>query len=288
MERVMGAGEDAGVAVVAADLFFESGLVLALAFGEEDEVGSLEGVGRFAEDAAGKNVAVAEGILAVDEEKIEAVAKAEVLIAVVEEEGIGAVVADGVAGRFDAVGIYEDGDAGKVAGEHEGFVAGLGRVEQDGFTIGNDSGRGRGAAGKEAIGESGQERFGNGFVATAKDGDATAGFLEGAGEFFDDGGFAGAADGEVADADDEGADGVAAEDGIVIKAGAEAHDPGVDGGEEKEKGLEEGSAASGGTVEDDIGGELLERLQGFQRHSLSLEVFVYVYDYVYGFDEVEG
>ena len=41
MKRVMRAGEDAGMAVMAADLFFQGGLVLALAFGEEDEVGAL-------------------------------------------------------------------------------------------------------------------------------------------------------------------------------------------------------------------------------------------------------
>jgi hypothetical protein len=288
MERVMGAGKDAGVAVVATDLFFESGLVLALAFGEEDEVGSLEGVGWFAEHAAGEDMAVAKGILAVDEEKIEAVAEAEVLVAVVEEEGIGAVVADGVPGGFDTVGIDEDGDAGKVAGKHERLVAGLGGVEQHRLSVRDDPGRGGGAAGEEAIGESGKERFGDGLIAAAEDGDAAAGFLEGAGEFFDNGGFAGAADGEVTDADDESADGVTAKDSVVIEAGAEAHDSGVDGGEEKEEGFEEDGAASGRPVEDDVGGELLERLQGFQRHSLSLEVFVYVYDYVYGFDEVEG
>jgi len=282
MERVMGAGKDAGVAVVATDLFFEGGMVLALAFGEENEVGAFEGVGRFAENAAGKNVTVAEGILAVHEEKIETVAEAEVLVAIVKKEGIGAVVADGVAGRFDAVGINEDGDTGKVAGEHEGFVAGLGRVEQDGFSIGYDPGRRGSAAGEEAIGESGEEGFGDGFIAAAENGDAATGFLEGAGELFDDGGFAGAAHGEVTDADDEGTDGVTAEDGVVIEAGAEAHDAGVDGGEEKEEGFEEGGAASGRPIENDVRGELLERFEGFQGHRLSLEVFVYVYDYVYG------
>ena len=284
MKRVMRAGEDAGMAVMAADLFFQGGLVLALAFGEEDEVGPFQGVGRFAEDAAGKNVAVAEGILPVNQEKIKAVAEAEVLVTVVEEKGVGTVVANGVAGGFDPVGVNEDGDAGKVAGEHEGLVAGLGGIEQDRFSVRDDAGRGGSAAGEEAIGESGQERLGDGFVAAAEDGDAAAGFLEGAGEFFHDGGFAGAADGEVANADDEGTDGVTAEDGIVIEAGAEAHDAGVDGGEEKEEGFEKGGAASGRPVEDDVRGKLLERLQGFQGHSLSLEVFVYVYDYVYGFE----
>ena len=50
-----------------------------------------------------------------------------------------------------------------------------------------------------------------------------------------------------------------------------------------EEKFEKGGAGAGGTVEDDVRGKLLEGLQGFQGHSLSLEVFVYVYDYVYGF-----
>ena len=143
MKRVMRAGEDAGMAVMAADLFFEGGLVLALAFGEEDEVGPFQGVGRFAEDAAGKNVAVAEGILPVNQEKIKAVAEAEVLVAVVEEKGVGTVVADGVAGGFDPVGIDEDGNTGEVAGEHEGLVAGLSGVEQHRLSVRDDAGWGR-------------------------------------------------------------------------------------------------------------------------------------------------
>ena len=53
VERVMGTGEDAGVAVVTPDLFFESGLVLVLAFGEQDEVSSFEGVWWFPENATG-------------------------------------------------------------------------------------------------------------------------------------------------------------------------------------------------------------------------------------------
>ena len=72
---------------------------------------------------------VSEGVLAVDEEEIEAVAEAEVLKAVVENEGIGLVVSNGVAGGFYAVGVDEYGDAWKVACEHEGLVAGLSGIE---------------------------------------------------------------------------------------------------------------------------------------------------------------
>jgi hypothetical protein len=103
VERVVSAGKDPGVAVMAADLLFQSGLVLVLALGEEDEIGPFEGVGRLAENTAGKNMPVPKGILAIDEEEVEAVAEAEVLEAIVEEEGVGLVVADGVAGGFDAV-----------------------------------------------------------------------------------------------------------------------------------------------------------------------------------------
>ena len=273
VQRVMGAGEDPGVAVVAADLFLQLGLLFALAFGEQDEVGAFQGVGRFAENTPGEDVPVAEGILAVDEEEVEAVAKAEVLVAVIEEESIGTVVADGVAGGLYAVGINKDGNAGEIAGKHEGLVAGLGRVEQDGFPVRDDARRGRGAAGEEAVGEAGEQGFGHGFVAAAEDGDAASGLLEGAGEFFDDGGFAGAPDGEVADADDEGTDGVTAKDGIVIKLGPGPHDARVNRGQKKQERFEEGGPASGGTVEDDVRGELLERLEGFECHGLSLGGF---------------
>ena len=282
VQRVVGAGEDPGVAVVTANLLLHFSLILALAFGEENEIGPLEGIGRFAENTAGEDVAVPERILAVHEEEVKAVAEAEVLVAVVEEEGVGAVMADGVAGGFHAVGIDEDGNAGEVAGEHEGFVAGLGRVEQDGFAVGNNAGWGGSAAGEKSVGKSRKERFRDGLVAATENGDAATGFLERAGEFFNDGGFTGSTDGEVANADDEGTDRVTADDGVVIKAGAEAHDAGVNRGEKQEERLKEGGAASGRAVENDVGGELLEGLEGFQGHGLILGLFVYVYDYVYG------
>ncbi len=78
---------------------------------------------------------ISEWVLAVDEEEVEAVAKAEVLEAVVEEEGIGLIVSNGVAGGFDAVGVDEDGDAWKIAGEHEGLVAGLSGIEENRFSV---------------------------------------------------------------------------------------------------------------------------------------------------------
>ena len=74
---------------------------------------------------------VSEWVLAIDEKEVEAVAEAEVLEAVIEEEGVGLIVADGVAGGFDAVGVDENGDAWEVAGEHEGLVTGLSGIEEN-------------------------------------------------------------------------------------------------------------------------------------------------------------
>jgi hypothetical protein len=174
---------------------------------------------------------VAERVLAVDEEKVEAVSEAEVLEAVVEKEGIGLVVADGVASGFDAVRVDEDGDAGKVACEHEGFVAGLSGIEENRFSVGDNSGRRGSAAGEELVGQACEEWFGDAFISAAEDGDASARFLKGSGKFFDDGCFACASNGEVTDADDHHADRVPAEDGVLVEAGANAHDSCVDGRE---------------------------------------------------------
>jgi hypothetical protein len=174
---------------------------------------------------------ISEWVLAVDEEEVEAVAKAEVLEAVVEEEGIGLIVSNGVAGGFDAVGVDEDGDAWKIAGEHEGLVAGLSGIKENRFSVGDNAGGGGSAAGKELVGQACEEGFGDTFVSAAEDGDTSARFLEGSGEFFDDGCFPCTSDGEVADADDHHTDRVAAEDGVLVEAGADPHDACVDGGE---------------------------------------------------------
>jgi len=121
-------------------------------------------------------VLVAEWVLAVDEEEVEAVAEAEVLEAVVEKEGVGLVVADGVASRFDSVGVDEDGDAWEIACEHEGLVARLSGIEENGFSVGDNAGWGGSTAGEKFVREASKKGFGYGFVTATEDGDAAAGF----------------------------------------------------------------------------------------------------------------
>ena len=215
---------------------------------------------------------IAERILSIDEEKVEAITEAEVLEAIIEKEGVGPVVADGVACAFDSVGINENGHTGEITGEHEGLVSSLGGVKEDRFSVGNNP-RGRGdAAWEKLIGQAGEERFGSAFVAATEDGDAATCFVERAGKFLDNGSFAGATYGEIADADDHNADGVSAEDSILVEAGTQAHDACVDGGEEKEERFKEGCAASCRTIEDDIGGKLFERFKSLDCHEGKVEI----------------
>jgi hypothetical protein len=217
-------------------------------------------------------VLIAERILPINKEEVKAIAEAEVLETIIEKEGVGPIVADGVAGAFDSVGIDEHGDTGKITGEHEGLVSCLRGIEEDRFSVRNNA-RGRGnPAWKKLIGQAGEERFGSAFVATTEDGDAATCFVERAGKFLDDGSFTGATYGEVTDADDHDADGVSAENSILVEACTQAHDACVDGGEKKKERFKEGCAAACRTIEDDIGGKLFERFESLNCHEGKVEI----------------
>ena len=215
---------------------------------------------------------IAKRILSIDEEEVKAIAEAEVLETIIEKKGVGPIVADGVAGAFDSVGIDEHGDTGKITGEHEGLVSCLGGIEEDRFSVGNNAGRRGNPAWKKLIGQAGEERFGSAFVATTEDGDAAACFVERAGQFLDDGSFAGAPYGEIADTDDHDADGVSAKDSILVEAGTQTHDACVNRSEEEKERFKERCAASSRTIEDDIGGKLFERFESLDCHEGKVEI----------------
>ena len=131
----MTAGVNGCMPVMATDGFFNLLVIFAVAFGQKNEIGPTQGIGGLSQDSPWKHMLVAERILTVDEEEIESVAEPEVLESIVQKKGIGLVMADGMAGRFDPVGIHQDGHAGKVACEHEGLVPGLGGIEKDRFSV---------------------------------------------------------------------------------------------------------------------------------------------------------
>jgi hypothetical protein len=85
--------------------------------------------------------------------------------------------------------------------------------------------------------------------------------LEGAREEFDDGGFSGSTDGEVADGDDGAAGEGGFEMACAVEVDAETHDGGEELAEEEEEGAEEGGTFATASVQDDVDGEAFEVLE---------------------------
>ena len=267
VERLVGALDDFRGAVQGADPSDELGVAAGRGFGDEDVVGAAE-VGRgFAQGATRKKELVAEGGLAVDEADFEPVPKAEVLHAVIEDEGIDAHVADGVHGAFDAVFVDEDHHVAEAACEHEGFVTSKAGIEEQLFAVMNDAGFF--AFEPEPFPLEPAEEWGlAAFVTAAEDGDGTAVVLERAREFFDHGRFSGAADGEVADGDDQAARGMFAEHAFAVEPDPALDNSAEQPGKREKESAEEGSAFAVPAFEDDGDGELLEIFKPAAEHGL--------------------
>jgi hypothetical protein len=258
--------ENFSMAIELTDSFFEIGQIAAIAFGQENGIGSFEVIAGFPESSARQDVFVAEGMLAVDEGEVDPFFKGEILIAIVENDEVDSEFFDGEAGTFDPVFIDENEDIAKIGSEHEGFVTGTFRVEEKGAAIGDDArGIGRFLEGNLPP-PAGEEGAGHAFVTATEDGDATSVLGKDTGEEFDDWGFAGAADGEVADADDGATDRVTFQPAVVIEVPAPAHDLGVEAGKDPSDGAEEAGAKAFAFFEDDLNGELFELFEGAVGH----------------------
>ncbi len=212
--------DDIGVGIEAADFIADLGDVAA-ALCEEDDVGAANVTGRFAKDAAGEHVAIAEGIGGIDEDDFDGVLQLFVLEAIVENKGVATEAFDGVAASFDAVAVDDDGDTREVRGEHVRFIAACGRVEEEVFTIGNDERR-FDNLGENALPEGGFFAT----VAARENGDAAALGGKGACKDFGDRSFTCAARGDVANGDDLHAQGKAAENAPTIERITDRNDRG--------------------------------------------------------------
>lgn len=251
-ERVMDAFDDTGVRVEADDLAAQF-IGLSVAFGDKNHLGAGEVGGGFAESSAREEVLVAPRLLVIDQNDVGASPpELPILKAVVEQEGVAAELFDGKSPAFDAVFIDEDDDVFEIGGEHERLIAGHFGIEEEAGAVGDDARRGGLASEEDKVGEAAAERGGAGSVAAGEDGDAAAFVLEGAGEFFDDGGFAGSADGEVADGDDLDAEGGVTEEADVIKEPAEFDASFVEFGEEEEEVSDHGGTVAASLFEDDF------------------------------------
>ena len=101
-------------------------------------------------------------------------------------------------------------------------------------------------------------RVGGAFVAARQDGNTATGLLEGAGKFFDNRRLAGAADGEVADADDLTTERVVAEDAVAPEEVAELDDLSVDFREDTEDAAGDARSEIAASFKDDVEHVLLD------------------------------
>ena len=194
----------------------------------------------------------------VDEDDIDTVTEALVLQAVIEEQDVAVEVEQCMESAFDAVLVDEDADAGQIFGQHVRFVAGAAGVEEDGFSVGDDARREDVEVFEEFVAQALHERAGHAFVAAAEDGDAASAILQLAGEHFGNGCLAGAADGEVADADYGAAEFLRTKDAAAVKGEPDLYGALVDFGESPEDEFEGIGASALAAFENDVDGVALE------------------------------
>jgi hypothetical protein len=171
---------------------------------------------------------------------------------VVEEQRVTSKFFDGITAGLHAVFVDQNDDVAQVGRKHVGLVAGRFGIEEEGATIGNHAGRSGLFPEQEFVEEALGERGRFGAITAGKDGDGAALVFQFASEFFDDRGFSGAADGEIANGDDLNAEGRISQDASVIEKLASLY-----GDEECPGKAEENAAGDGGSLalallEDDL------------------------------------
>lgn len=222
------------------------------AFGENDVRSAAQVFRRLAEGAAWQEVFITERGLAVHEDDVHAMAETLVLETVVEEQHIRVEMAKGVQTAFDAVFVHEHADTGEVFGQHVWFIAGAAGIEEDLFAIRDDARWEQITIFKHLIAQALGEGAWDAFVSAAEDRDTASAILQFTGEHFGDGGFAGAADGKVADAGYGATDFLWAKNARAVEGEACLHGALVGVGEEAEEELEGIGASAFLAFEDDI------------------------------------
>ncbi len=237
--------DDAGAGIVLGDAaaqFFG----LPVAFGDKDGVGAGQVGRRFAQRAAREQTFGPERLLLVHEHDVLAAsAQFPVLKAVVQQEGVAAEFLDGVTAALDAVFVHEHDDVLEIGGEHVGFVTGHFGIQQKRFAIRDHAGRGGVVAEQDFVHQPFVKGSRPGAVTAREDGDVAALVAQFAGEFFDHGGLAGAAKGQITDGDDLHAEGGVAEDADVVEKTARFdREEQPDFGKEGQDGAHDGRAGA--------------------------------------------
>ncbi len=202
MKGLVSALDDARGGVVLADSMDEGCVVSPFAFSDENVLSAPQVFGGFAKGSSREEIFVSKGGLTVDEAEVNALMEGQVLHAVIEDEGVAGKLLNGLDGGPHAVPVYEDNDVAKGTGEHEGFVACEAAVQEEADAVMHDAGFVLHQAQPFALKPS-EEGGLLCLVTSGKDRHTPTLILECAREEFYNRRFAGTADGQVPDGNNE-------------------------------------------------------------------------------------
>ena len=219
---------------------------------------------RFAQNAARKQMSVAEGVCFVDKQKLDLPAKRQILEAVVQNESVRTELGYGVMSRPDAVFIDNNDYSGEVSGKHKRLVARYGRIKQNAIAVGNHARLGRFAVGKPTQNFA-RKAVGFAFVAAAENCDFAPAVGERSRDFFDYGRLPSAADGEVSYHDNHTPQRGIAQNALVIHIEAQPRDCLEREGNAIQKSAVDNGTETVGAVVDDVGCKVCEALRVYAR-----------------------
>ena len=257
MLRTVGALDDVHAGIVLLDELLDLGVALAVGLGEEDVGGAAQMLDGLAQDAAGQQVAVAEGIGFVDEQEVQPALERQVLEAVVEHERVAAEAADRIGAGLHAVFVDQHDHAREIARQHVGLVAGLFGIEQHALAIAHHARR-RLLRVREAVPRPAPEGGRLALVAAAEDGDAAAALGQRTGKLFHHRRLAGAAHRQVADHDHQAAQRLIVQQPLPVEPEPQLHHPAEQKGHPLQKRPVDGRPGVLPPPKDHIDGVLLE------------------------------
>src|SRR5205085_1163513 len=131
MKRLMGALDDLGRAIVAANSFDQLVVRFAGALGDEDVTRPAQIAGRLAQRPSREKMLVSKGRLPIDQDNVEPVFEVKVLETVVEEERIGLEFLNRVEAALHPVLVHENNDILQVVRQHVRLVTRRQGIEEE-------------------------------------------------------------------------------------------------------------------------------------------------------------
>jgi len=257
----MGALDDGGCAVEAAQAGQQVMVGFRSAFGDNDVGGAAEVGRRFSQRAPGQQAFVTERRLLVDKDDVQAVAETLILQTIVQEKDVAVEVLQGVPAAFDAILVDQDANAGKVFRQHVRFVAGPPGIKQDLAAVRDDAGREKIGLSEKTLMQALGERTGDTFVTTAENSHPASSLVQFTGQHLGHGSFASAAHREIADTDHRATQFLRPDETTAVKGQPRLNGPRVSQGEKAEENLQRIGPTTFTALENNIDGIALETFE---------------------------